>query len=201
MIVIVLFTILRLLRTGNRTSKPTFILPFSGVQHMGDGLVQHPLALSFCTTWHLIKILLLQFRETEKHNPQTLSLLECMMASHPGTCRLRKGTLEAAALSPMKRPATTSSQSTPQPWYVGVNSFELDEHDLAHNGGEQSALLLLPPRFDPPTQIAKLAHAAHCQTGGKAFGNLQLRNFHFQQNVVINFIELTHWASHQTGEP
>ena len=95
------------------------------------------------------------------------------MASHHGTCRLRKGMLEAAALSPMKRPATTSSQSTPQPWYVGVNTFELDEHDLAHDGGEQSALLLLPPRFDPPTQIAKLAHAAHCQTGGKAFGKLQ----------------------------
>ena len=69
MIVIVLFTILRLLRTGNRTSKPTFILPFSGVQHMGDGLGQHPFALSFCTTWHLIKKNLSQFRETEKHNP------------------------------------------------------------------------------------------------------------------------------------
>ena len=71
-IVIVLFTLLRLLRTGNRTSKPTFILPFSGVQHMGDGLVQHPFALSFCTTWHLIKMLLSQFCESEKHNPQNV---------------------------------------------------------------------------------------------------------------------------------
>ena len=33
------------------------------------------------------------------------------------TWRLRKGTLEAAALSPMKRPETTSSQSTPHPWW------------------------------------------------------------------------------------
>ena len=68
----------------------TFVLSFCSVQHMSDSL------------WQIY---------SEKSFTKFIR--------HGATWRLKKGTLEAAALSPIKRPATTSSQSTPQPW--GVN--------------------------------------------------------------------------------
>ena len=46
-LVIVLFAKLTfLIDTENRNSKPTLVLPFSCVQHMGDGLLKNPFKLN-----------------------------------------------------------------------------------------------------------------------------------------------------------
>ena len=82
---------------------------------------------------------------------------------------------------------------------------------LAYDGGEQPSLLLLPPRFDPPTKIAKLADAADCQTGREKkvceIHNLQIQKFVFQTHLGskmtngFNLIALTHGVCQETGEP